>query len=69
MSMPGDINFTPGTSWWGPNLTAFVESGTIAAARVDDMVERIIGAWYLLGQDNNYPAGACLSSHSYYNSR
>ncbi|PIL26463.1 hypothetical protein GSI_12221 [Ganoderma sinense ZZ0214-1] len=55
MSMPGDITFFSGTSWWGANLTAFVENGTISEARVDDMVERIIGAWYLLGQDDNYP--------------
>lgn len=64
MSMPGDINFAPGTSWWGSNLTAFVENGTIAEARVDDMAERIIGAWYLLGQDSDYPAGALLFSRS-----
>ncbi|KAM5539627.1 hypothetical protein V8D89_006736 [Ganoderma adspersum] len=55
MSMPGDITFFSGTSWWGTNLTAFVENGTIAEARVDDMAERIIGAWYLLGQDSDYP--------------
>ena len=60
--MPGDITFFSGTSWWGANLTAFVENGTIAEARVDDMAERIIGAWYLLGQDDNYPAGAFSSS-------
>ncbi len=57
MSMPGDITFNSGTSWWGANLTAFVENGTIANTRVDDMAERIIAAWYLLGQDENYPDG------------
>ena len=57
MSMPGDITFSSGTSWWGANLTAFVENGTIADTRVDDMAERIIAAWYLLGQDENYPDG------------
>ncbi|PIL26516.1 hypothetical protein GSI_12274 [Ganoderma sinense ZZ0214-1] len=55
MSMPGDITFNSGTSWWGANLTAFVENGTIASSRVDDMAERIIAAWYLLGQDEDYP--------------
>ncbi|RPD58566.1 hypothetical protein L226DRAFT_536965 [Lentinus tigrinus ALCF2SS1-7] len=55
MSMPGDISFGSGTSWWGANLTAFVENGTIAESRVNDMAERIIAAWYLLDQDNNYP--------------
>ena len=61
MSMPGDIAFVPGTSWWGANLTAFVENGTIAEARVDDMAKRIIAAWYLLGQDHNYPDGVLLT--------
>ncbi|KAI0364024.1 glycoside hydrolase [Pilatotrama ljubarskyi] len=55
MSMPGDITFSSHTSWFGANLTAFVENGTIAEARVDDMAERIVAAWYLLGQDQNYP--------------
>ena len=60
MSMPGDITFNSGTSWWGANLTAFVQNGTIASSRVDDMAERIIAAWYLLGQDKNYPDGTCI---------
>lgn len=60
--MPGDISPNSGTSWFGANLTAFVENGTIAEARVDDMAERIIAAWYLLGQDDNYPEGGSLSA-------
>ncbi|KAI0820480.1 glycoside hydrolase superfamily [Trametes gibbosa] len=55
MSMPGDITFSSHTSWWGANLTAFVQNGTIDEGRVDDMAERIIAAWYLLDQDQNYP--------------
>ena len=59
MSMPGDITIGSGTSWWGPNLTAFVDNGTIAESRLTDMSERILAAWYLLGQDDEaYPAGA-----------
>ena len=56
--MPGDITIGSGTSWWGPNLTAYVENGTIPESRIDDMAERILAAWYLLGQDNDYPPGA-----------
>lgn len=37
MSMPGDITFNSGTSYWGANLTLFVNEGIIAEARVDDM--------------------------------
>lgn len=37
MTMPGDINFNSGDSYFGGNLTAFVRNGTIPEARVDDM--------------------------------
>ena len=58
MSMPGDITFDSGTSWWGQNLTDFVLNGTIAESRVDDMATRILASWYLLGQDSpDYPPG------------
>jgi len=35
--MPGDITFQSGDSYFGGNLTAFVNNGTIPEARVDDM--------------------------------
>ncbi|KAI0248423.1 beta-glucosidase [Lactifluus subvellereus] len=56
MSMPGDITFNSGTSYFGANLTAYVRNGTIPEARVDDMATRILASWYLLGQDSpEYP--------------
>ncbi|KAH9921655.1 beta-glucosidase [Fomitopsis serialis] len=55
MTMPGDITLGSGTSWWGPNLTAFVNNATIPLSRVDDMATRILAGYYLLGQDQNYP--------------
>ena len=60
MSMPGDISFGSHTSWFGANLTAYVNNGTISEARVDDMAERILAAYYLLEQDQNYPEGASV---------
>ncbi|XP_006455624.1 hypothetical protein AGABI2DRAFT_195052 [Agaricus bisporus var. bisporus H97] len=51
MTMPGDINFNSGDSYFGGNLTAFVRNGTIPEARVDDMATRIVAAWYFLRQD------------------
>jgi len=51
MTMPGDITFSSGTSWWGANLTAYVRNGTISESRVDDMATRILASWYLLHQD------------------
>ena len=55
MSMPGDITFNSGTSWWGANLTAFVNNGSISEDRLDDMATRIAAAWYFLHQDEDYP--------------
>ena len=55
MTMPGDITFNSGTSYFGANLTAAVEAGEVPEGRVDDMAERIIAAWYLLGQDSGFP--------------
>ena len=55
MTMPGGIA-TGTASYFGANLTAYVENGTIPDARVDDMATRILASWYLLGQDSpDYP--------------
>lgn len=51
MTMPGDVNFDSGTSYWGPNLTVAVLNGTIPQWRLDDMVTRIVAAWYYVGRD------------------
>lgn len=53
MSMPGDVNFDSGTSYWGPNLTVAVLNGTVPAWRIDDMAVRIMAAWYYVGRDTH----------------
>ncbi|KAL0572186.1 hypothetical protein V5O48_009781 [Marasmius crinis-equi] len=56
MTMPGDVTFNSDDSYFGGNLTAYVNNGTIPEARVDDMATRILAAWYLLKQDSpSYP--------------
>jgi beta-glucosidase len=55
MTMPGDIVFNSLTSYFGSNLTTAVGNGSVEMSRVDDMAERILAAWYLLGQDKDYP--------------
>ncbi|GLB44238.1 putative glycoside hydrolase family 3 protein [Lyophyllum shimeji] len=56
MTMPGDVTFNSGDSYFGANLTAAVRSGSVPQARVDDIATRILAAWYLLGQDApSYP--------------
>ena len=61
--MPGDISFSSGTTWWGANLTAFVQNGTIAESRVNDMAERILASWYFLDKDKKYPEGEFFEAH------
>ena len=53
MSMPGDVTFDSGTSYWGPNLTVAVLNGTVPAWRLDDAAVRIMAAYYYVGRDTN----------------
>ncbi|KAI0815283.1 glycoside hydrolase family 3 protein [Irpex lacteus] len=56
MTMPGDI--FPGSlvSFFGLALELAVDVGDVSHDRVDDMATRILAAWYLLGQDQGFPA-------------
>ncbi|KAG2173315.1 hypothetical protein INT43_004689 [Umbelopsis isabellina] len=56
MTMPGDITFGSGNSYFGGNLTEAVKNGSVPLSRVNDMATRIIAAWYKLGQDKKYPS-------------
>ncbi|KAI7873124.1 glycoside hydrolase superfamily [Mucor mucedo] len=46
MTMPGDISFNSGDSYFGRNLTNAVRSGQVNEDRVTDMAMRIVAAWY-----------------------
>ncbi|TKA29905.1 hypothetical protein B0A54_15031 [Friedmanniomyces endolithicus] len=46
MTMPGDVGFDSATSYFGANLTVAVLNGTVPQWRLDDMVVRIMAAWY-----------------------
>lgn len=53
MTMPGDgLRFSDGLSLWGPELTRSVMNGSVPLSRLNDMVTRIVAAWYQLGQDD-----------------
>lgn len=54
MTMPGDIAFNDGYSYFGPNLTIGVLNGTIPQWRVDDMAVRVLTAYYKVGRDRLY---------------
>ncbi|KAG9516691.1 putative beta-glucosidase, partial [Aureobasidium melanogenum] len=53
MTMPGDVGFDSGTSFWGANLTIAVLNGTVPQYRVDDMAVRIVAAWYLVDREGH----------------
>jgi beta-glucosidase len=50
IDMPGNDKFL------GSTLVPLVQNGTISQARIDDMVTRIMAPYYLLGQDQDFPA-------------
>jgi hypothetical protein len=51
MTMAGDQGLASGDTFWGSNLTAAVINGTIPQWRLDDMVTRIMTAYYKVGRD------------------
>lgn len=57
MNMPGRNPTSVGEeSFFGGNVTAAVNNGTLAISRVDDMIARIMTPYYFLGQDANFPS-------------
>ncbi|KAI0602672.1 glycoside hydrolase family 3 protein [Biscogniauxia sp. FL1348] len=53
MTMPGDgLFWQDGKSLWGPELTTSILNGSVPVDRLDDMVTRIVAAWYQMGQDD-----------------
>jgi len=53
MTMPGDgLRWQDGKSLWGSELTRSILNGSVPVERLNDMVTRIVAAWYQLGQDD-----------------
>lgn len=53
MTMPGDgLFWADGKSLWGSELTRSIMNGSVPLERLNDMVTRIVAAWYQLGQDD-----------------
>jgi len=46
------VTFGSNDSYFGANLTEAVNNGSVPVERLDDMATRILGGWYLLGQDD-----------------
>jgi len=53
VSMPGDgLFWAAGKSLWGPELSKSVLNGSLPVSRLNDMVTRVVAAWYQMGQDD-----------------
>lgn len=53
VSMPGDgLRWATGNSLWGQELTKSVLNGSLPISRLNDMVTRVVAAWYQMGQDD-----------------
>ncbi|KAK8015842.1 glycoside hydrolase family 3 protein [Apiospora marii] len=55
MTMPGDVAFNDGKSYWGTNMTLAVINGTIPEYRLDDMAMRIMAAFFKTGNEIEQP--------------
>ncbi|KAH9215797.1 beta2 tomatinase [Leptodontidium sp. 2 PMI_412] len=61
MTMPGSTDQSGfgidgvANSYFGGNLTAAVNNGSVSITRLDDMIRRVLLPYYSLGQDENYP--------------
>jgi beta-glucosidase len=51
----------PDGGFWGNNLTRAINNGSVSSDRLDDMVTRILAAWYLTGQDEGFPSPGIYS--------
>ena len=53
MTMPGDgLRWANGESLWGKELSKAVLNGSVPVERINDMVTRVVAAWYQMGQDD-----------------
>ncbi|MCJ1392303.1 hypothetical protein MMC18_005170 [Xylographa bjoerkii] len=73
MTIPGETSPNgqdgAGISFWGPNLTLSVLNGSVPEWRLDDMANRIMAAYFYLGEDMNFPelnfAEGTLATYGY----
>ena len=55
MDMPGNIDFSGGPSYFGPNIVRSVNNGSLPVERLDDMCRRIMTPYFQLQQTNYAP--------------
>eukprot|EP01112_Ceratiomyxa_fruticulosa_P013049 TRINITY_DN3649_c0_g2_i3.p1 TRINITY_DN3649_c0_g2~~TRINITY_DN3649_c0_g2_i3.p1 ORF type:complete len:668 (-),score=145.17 TRINITY_DN3649_c0_g2_i3:136-2139(-) len=55
-TMPGDITFQSGDSYYGQNLTTVLNNNVVSQDKLNDMATRILTPYFLLNQDSDYPS-------------
>lgn len=68
MTMPGDgLKWHDGETLWGGELTKAALNGSVPLDRLNDMVLRVVAAWYQLGQDREeeWPRKSLSSSATF----
>ncbi|KAM0322764.1 hypothetical protein ACHAQA_009355 [Verticillium albo-atrum] len=55
LEMPGNVSVLVGPSFFGNSLLEAVENGTVQEIRLDEMAERVLRPYFLLGQDEDFP--------------
>ncbi|KAH6879535.1 glycosyl hydrolase family 3 N terminal domain-containing protein [Thelonectria olida] len=56
MEMPGPVSELYGDSYFGDELLDAVKQGKVSEKRIDEMVDRVLTPYYLLGQDKGFPS-------------
>ncbi|TRX92119.1 hypothetical protein FHL15_006986 [Xylaria flabelliformis] len=51
-----DMVMPSGSPFWAGNLTTAVNNGSVPESRLDDMVTRILAAWYKMKQEEGFPS-------------
>ncbi|KAL1598039.1 hypothetical protein SLS60_008527 [Paraconiothyrium brasiliense] len=54
MEMPGNVSSVAGPVYFGETLLEAVTRGDVPESRLDDMAQRVMTPYFLLGQDKNY---------------
>ncbi|KAF3047759.1 hypothetical protein E8E12_011618 [Didymella heteroderae] len=70
MEMPGNVSSDAGAAYFGKTLLEAVIGGVVPVSRLDDMAQRVMTPYFLLGQDKNYTSvdpssGAAFLSYQY----
>ncbi|ETS86254.1 hypothetical protein PFICI_00082 [Pestalotiopsis fici W106-1] len=70
MEQPGNVSSLAGPSYFGGLLLDAINNGSVSEDRLNDMAERVMTPYFLLGQDQDFPsvdpsAGAVFLTYQY----